>query len=230
MITFLYYGCRTRGEHMRITKEHDVRRNEILDTAEMLFETKGYSNTTVNDILREVNIAKGTFYYYFKSKEEVLDAVIERHLEKGLERAEAVKKRKDLSPAEKLTQVVLVLRMAGPKSEVVDELHKPENALMHQKSLGGIIRGLVPILNEIVEEGIRAGVFSTPFPEQTVRIMLAAALTLTDDAMFSYTQEERQQLLEAIVYSLETLLGAERGSLGLKTHLLQGERGEEEKA
>lgn len=77
---------------MRISKEHDVRRNEILDKAESLFEVKGYNKTTVNDILREVNIAKGTFYYYFKSKEEVLDAVIDRYLEIALERAEDVKK------------------------------------------------------------------------------------------------------------------------------------------
>ena len=66
---------------MRISKEHDVRRNEILDKAAGLFEERGYNNTTVNDILREVNIAKGTFYYYFKSKEEVLDAIIDRYLE-----------------------------------------------------------------------------------------------------------------------------------------------------
>lgn len=46
---------------MRISKEHDVRRNEILDKAAYLFEVNGYSKTTVNDILREVNIAKGTF-------------------------------------------------------------------------------------------------------------------------------------------------------------------------
>ena len=84
---------------MRISKEHDVRRNEILDKAESLFEVKGYNKTTVNDILREVNIAKGTFYYYFKSKEEVLDAVIDRYLEIALEWAEDVKKRTDLATA-----------------------------------------------------------------------------------------------------------------------------------
>ena len=55
-----------------------------MDKAESLFEVKGYNKTTVNDILREVNIAKGTFYYYFKSKEEVLDAVIDRYLEIAL--------------------------------------------------------------------------------------------------------------------------------------------------
>ena len=53
----------------RIVKEADERRNEILDAAETLFTEKGYSKTTIIDILNQVGIAKGTFYYYFKSKE-----------------------------------------------------------------------------------------------------------------------------------------------------------------
>jgi len=55
---------------MRIVKEYDERRNEIIDTAKKLFITKGYNKSSVNDILNEIGIAKGTFYYYFASKEE----------------------------------------------------------------------------------------------------------------------------------------------------------------
>ena len=117
-----------------------------------------------------------------------------------------------MSPAEKLVQVLLGLRMTGPKSGVVDELHKPENALMHQKSIAGAIMNLTPILKDIVEEGIKAGCFSTPYPEQSIRILLAAGLTLTDEGMFSFTQEEQAQLLHALVYACETLLGAKKGS------------------
>ena len=54
---------------MRIVKEHEERKNEILDTAEILFEEKGYDKCSVNDILNRIGIAKGTFYHYFKSKE-----------------------------------------------------------------------------------------------------------------------------------------------------------------
>ena len=200
---------------MRISKEHDVRRNEILDKAESLFEVKGYNKTTVNDILREVNIAKGTFYYYFKSKEEVLDAVIDRYLEIALERAEDVKKRTDLTPSEKLIQVILGLRMGEPNSGVIEELHSPENALMHQKSIAGVVLRLTPIMKDIVNEGITAGDFTTPFPEETIKIMLAAGFTLTDEGMFSFTQEERQRLIQALFYSFETLLGAKKGSFDI---------------
>ena len=63
---------------MRVVKEAKERRNEILDVAERLFATKGFDNTSTNDILDEVGIARGTLYYHFKSKEDILDAMIER--------------------------------------------------------------------------------------------------------------------------------------------------------
>ena len=61
---------------MRVVKEYDERKNEILDASEKLFLEKGYVQCTIKDILKAVDIARGTFYYYFESKEEVLDAVI----------------------------------------------------------------------------------------------------------------------------------------------------------
>ena len=63
---------------MRIVKEADERKNEILDAAARLFMEKGFDRTSANDILAAVGIAKGTLYYHFKSKEDIMDALIER--------------------------------------------------------------------------------------------------------------------------------------------------------
>ncbi|MCH5250603.1 MAG: helix-turn-helix transcriptional regulator, partial [Lachnospiraceae bacterium] len=51
----------------------EERKKEILDIAEELFTTKGYDKTSTTDILERVGIARGTMYYHFKSKEEILD-------------------------------------------------------------------------------------------------------------------------------------------------------------
>lgn len=63
---------------MRIVKEAEIRRNEILDAAEELFGQKGFDGTSTGDILGKVGIARGTLYYHFKSKEDIMDALIER--------------------------------------------------------------------------------------------------------------------------------------------------------
>ena len=57
---------------MRIVKEASERKNEILDVAERLFYERGYDNTSTNDILAEIGIARGTLYYHFKSKDYVI--------------------------------------------------------------------------------------------------------------------------------------------------------------
>ena len=49
----------------RVSKEHEERKNEILDTARRLFYINSYNNTSVNAIIEAVGISKGTFYHYF---------------------------------------------------------------------------------------------------------------------------------------------------------------------
>ena len=53
---------------MRIVKEAQERKNEILDIADRLFKLKGFDHTSIADILMEAGIARGTLYYHFKSK------------------------------------------------------------------------------------------------------------------------------------------------------------------
>ena len=65
----------------RVVKTHDERRGELLDTAQTLFYQKGYESTSVAEVIEAVGIAKGTFYHYFKSKQELLDQIIDRQVE-----------------------------------------------------------------------------------------------------------------------------------------------------
>ncbi|TCO70724.1 TetR/AcrR family transcriptional regulator [Marinisporobacter balticus] len=121
---------------MRITKEYEERRNEILDVAETLFVTKGYLKTTINDILQEVGIAKGTFYYYFKSKEEVMDAIIIRFVSAGVKVAKEIISNTNLTVHEKLFKIIMEQKTTtNVKEEMISQLHQINNAQMHQKSL-----------------------------------------------------------------------------------------------
>ena len=58
-------------DFIRVTKSPEVRRKELRDISEQLFLEKGYEQTMVSDIVRKADVAQGTFYYYFKSKEAV---------------------------------------------------------------------------------------------------------------------------------------------------------------
>lgn len=64
---------------MRITKRPDERKRELLDLAFNLFKEKGFSKVSVREIIDKTNSSKspGLFYYYFKSKQDIYDAVID---------------------------------------------------------------------------------------------------------------------------------------------------------
>lgn len=195
---------------MKVSKEYTEKRNEILDAAGKLFSTKGYDKCTVNDILGAVGIAKGTFYYYFNSKEEVLDAIIERVTEMVVAMAENVASNLELSPVMKILNIILSMRVESKvDNEIMEKLHKPENALMHQKSLSLMVTRVTPILAKVVDEGINKGIFKSDFPIQYMQIFLTSSITLLDDGIFHVKPEEQQMTLRALVALLEKMLGVE---------------------
>ena len=117
---------------MRVVKEANVRKNEILDTAERLFGTKGFDGTSTTDILNEIGIARGTLYYHFKSKEDILDAMIERMTGSLVAKASEIAGKKDEPVLQRLTQMMLALNVNNDLGhEIMEQVHKPQNALPH---------------------------------------------------------------------------------------------------
>jgi len=198
---------------MRVSKKPEDRRNEILDTSEMLFGTKGYSKTTINDILQMIGIAKGTFYYYFKSKEEVMDAIIMRFIGIGVESAKTIASDLNLKAPEKIFQFIIAQNQDTiRKEQILEQLHQVDNAEMHQKSLVETILQLTPVLADIVEQGIREGSFKTPYPKEVIEFILVSSQFMLDAGLFQWQPIEIIQKAKALAFIIETLLGAEKGS------------------
>ena len=192
---------------MRIVKEAEERKNEILDVAERLFGTKGFDNTSTNDILNEIGIAMGTLYYHFKSKEDILDAMIERMSRQLIKKAADIFNQKDIPVLQRLTMMMMALNVDGNLGqEVMDQVHKPQNALLHQKMQIGLLTGINPLITSLIEEGIAQGICQTDFPAEVAEMTLLYSNAVFDDLM-QYSEDERQQKVTAFIYNLERLLG-----------------------
>ncbi|WP_028547118.1 TetR/AcrR family transcriptional regulator [Paenibacillus taiwanensis] len=199
---------------MRVVKEAEERRNEILDAADKLFGQKGFDGTSTNDILEKVGIARGTLYYHFKSKEDIMNALIERYSVRLLSAAQEIGANKSIALNERIIGVVMALNISdGSNKEIMEHMHKPQNALMHQKIQKVIINGVPPILTGIIREGIEQGLFSTPFPYECMEMVVVYMNTIFDDDMVEMTNEGRASRMHAFVFNVERLLGAESGSL-----------------
>ena len=199
---------------MRIVKEAEERRNEILDAADELFGQKGFDGTSTNDILAKVGIARGTLYYHFKSKEDIMDALIERYNVRLLSTAQKIAADRSIPMNERILRVVMSLNISGGSGrEIIEHIHKPQNALMHHKIQKVVLNGVTPILTGIIREGIEQGLFHTPFPYECMEMFMAYTNTVFDDDMVELTDEERASRIQAFIFNVERLLGAERGSL-----------------
>lgn len=199
---------------MRVVKEAEERKNEILDAAERLFGTKGFDSTSTNDILNEIGIARGTLYYHFKSKEEILDAVISRMMNRLIEKAKGIAAEKNVPVLQRLTMMMLSLNVSDGNfgQELLKQMHKPQNALMHQKMERRLLSGINPIIAGLIEEGMEQGICQTDYPREAAEMTFLYANTVFDDLM-EYDEQEKQKKIAAFIYNLERLLNMEHDSM-----------------
>ncbi|KAA0761756.1 TetR/AcrR family transcriptional regulator [Bacillus sp. SH5-2] len=211
---------------MRIVKEYEERRKEILETAERLFITKGYTKTTVNDILKEIGIAKGTFYHYFKSKEEVMDEIIMRIIKEDVAKAKVIVSNPNIPVLEKLLRVLMEQspKSGDVKDKMIEQFHQPNNAEMHQKSLVQSIIHLSPVLTEVLEQGIEEGIFSTAYPQETIELLLSSAQVIFDDGLFQWKPEEMMRRAKAYIKMMEVSVGAKEGSFDYMMEVLMKQK------
>ena len=203
---------------MRIVKEAKERKNEILDAAEELFAAKGYEETSTGDILDRVGIARGTLYYHFKSKEDILDALIERINGMLIAGAKKVAEDRSIPVVERLVRTIMSLNLdSGEASighEVLQQVHKPQNALMHQKMQQSLLGEVVPVLAGLVEEGNAQRLFHVEYPRETMELLVLYPVTVFDEC-FQQTPEQQVNRVQAFIHNTEILLGAEEGSMAV---------------
>ena len=199
---------------MRTIKDGEVRRREILDTARELFVSKGYDQTSVNDILRIVNIAKGTFYYYFASKEEVLEKIILDIVEKGAIKAKKILEDQSIPLVSRIMMAIMAQAPEFEGSNVIaEEIHKVENAKLERLYLKSMLHRMVPILEVPVLEGIEQGIFHVEYPKECIESILLLGHMMFDCNIFDWGIDEYQKKVQAFLRNTEKILGTQEGEL-----------------
>lgn len=83
-------GLRGRPGESVATGEEDGRRSELINKSARLFREKGYEKTTVRDIAAAVGMQAGSWFYHFKSKHDILLAIVEQGLERSVTQIRAI--------------------------------------------------------------------------------------------------------------------------------------------
>jgi len=201
---------------MKTVKEGEVRRREILVAARELFVSKGYEQTSVNDILKIVDIAKGTFYYYFSSKEEVLEAIILDIVEEGARRAENVLKDKSVPLVNRIMMAIMAQTPEFEGSnEIKEEIHKVDNTKLERLYLRAMLKRMTPVLEEPVLEGIERDIFHVEYPTECIESILLLGHMMFDCDVFEWKMEDYSRKIQAFLCNVERMLGTKEGELNV---------------
>jgi AcrR family transcriptional regulator len=212
----------------RTVKDPEERRSELIACAQKLFYSKGYERTSINDIVKEVGVAKGTFYYYFDSKQAILEAMIDELVAYSVDLMRPIIENSSLNAVEKWIQALRIVGnwKVGLRSELgalLKMMYSDENALLRFKTNQRTVEMLSPELAKIIAQGIDEGVFDTRYRKDSAKIAFGSALTFSDemyDLLINPEQYENPAdvarcKIAAVQDAVERILGAEPGSLPL---------------
>ena len=187
-------------------KKGEKRKKELLKIAYDMFLTQGYENTSVDEIIEKAQIAKGTYYYYFKSKEQMLEEVIDIMIDYETEMAKQIIGMDILAP-QKIVGIIASIKPTEAEQPIKNALFQPENLLMHHKVRQKLINVLTPLLSEVIKEGVEEGIFECDNISERVKMLLIISDSTFNEGTFS------EQDISVFIDVTEKLLGAEKGTM-----------------
>ncbi len=141
----------------------EIRRNQILDAATTVFVRQGFQHARMDDIVEESGLSKGTLYWYFKSKEDIINAILRRLFTGDLENLESLVQAEGTS-SERMIQLTNN-RVNGMKqmSSLVPIIFEFYAVAVHQQwvqqFIGEYFKHFRTLLEELIQQGIDTGEF-----------------------------------------------------------------------
>ena len=199
------------------------RASGIIASAARLFREKGVRSVSIDEIVRGAGIAKGTFYLYFKTKDDLLerlaDAVVRQMVAAATEAG-----RSEGRPIDRFVAAILAMQQVDRGEKyLVDALNHPENSVLHDLANTALVRSAAPVLAAMVEQGRSEGDFDVEDAQATVEFLLAGQAALLGGGRFNWSPAEHATRLRATLIVIERALGAPRGALLTRLAGLQTE-------
>ena len=188
----------------------------ILDALQTLLEKKDMKTISVQEIARTAGIGKGSIYYYFSSKDKILEALIERSYKKPLELAKNLTAQTDI-PA--LTRMAMLFQACRTSSAEFLRQRKPstmtgaEKAVLHQTYINYLVTELKPVLTSIIEQGVETGDIEFDHPAALAEIVLIVLTLKLDNTIVPASEEEIAQTIRGLISLLEKGTGNATGVL-----------------
>ena len=185
-----------------MAKTKEERRNEIIETAGKLFDEKGYEQTQVQDIVNEIGVAKGLFYYYFKSKDEVMEELADRYADEIID---AVNKLidKDISTFDKINRIFQIfIDSAEKKFGIFMGILNVKNGITHERIFFNVGKKMVPLVTELILSGNDNGECNCSDPKFITEFLVSGLFNI----MNQISPDEKIDYLKEKLPTIKTMI------------------------
>ena len=166
-----------RGHRIQNVEKAEGRRREILVAAANVFARDGYASASLDDVAAQIGVTKGVIYYYFRSKEEIFTEIRATAIRDAIERLEAI------VAAGGAPEQLLRAAVRDLVDHIFDDLDRYANVLSAQRlspeshaTIRELQRHYEHLVQQIVADGIAAGVFADRDPRVMTFTLLRACL------------------------------------------------------
>lgn len=194
-----------------------MKSEKILDALQQLLEEKSIQHISVSEIAVKAGIGKGSIYYYFPSKDAIVDALIERSYAKPLETAKSLSAQTDVSSLTRMAMLFQACRNSSAaflKQDHSSAASVQDLAFLHQKYLKYLISELKPALTDIISQGIDCGEICFDRPAALAEIVLIVLAVKLDNSLVPSAPEETEDTIKGLIALLEKGTGVPAGALG----------------
>ena len=181
-------------------------KSEILQTATRLFQEKGWANVNIEDVVKEVGVTRGAFYHYFKSREELIMAVVDKMFIDD-NPFTAVSKKTELNALEKL-RLMVQLSLDNNLSDIAmaKEVWKAlDNPVIFKSEFFSQINTVAPFIEKLLIEGNEDGSMSVQYPKQAAQIIALLPSLWLSPAIFQVPYEEFVEKVAFFKHLMESI-------------------------
>ena len=185
-----------------MAKTKEERRNEIIETAGKLFEEKGYEQTQVQDIVNEIGVAKGLFYYYFKSKDEVMEELADRYADAIIDSVNKLID-KDITTFDKINRIFQIfIDSAEKKFGIFMGILNVKNGITHERIFFNVGKKMVPLVTELILSGNDNGECNCSDPKFITEFLVSGLFNI----MNQISPDEKIDYLKEKLPTIKTMI------------------------
>ncbi len=216
------------------------RKKEFLKTSLELFAEKGYDKTTIQDIIDQMGVSRGTFYHYFSSKEDIIITIAREYVNGAIYLIKRIAGKRDLNAVGKINNLMESVNQYKAQQEehrlTVKGIFSKEKNIKLERKIESAFKGdALKYLKEIIDQGIEEGSFDTINSRELTEFMLTAINTMNasiDELIYQKDNPESdlscQEIINKLVQKLSfyeeafaRILNVREGSIKLQESFLK---------